>query len=53
MAGKIAIEYGDDYTTGCLLDYAYFNYHYQLIAVDLSKQKELEADPRAIQQIVL
>ena len=32
--------------TGCLLDY-----HYQLIAVDLSKQKELDADPRAIQQV--
>ena len=25
--------------------------HYQLIAVDQSKQKELDADPRAIQQI--
>ena len=40
----------DDYTTGCLLDYQYFKDHYQLIAVDLSKQKELDADPRAIQQ---
>ena len=40
-----------DYTTGCLLDYQYFKYHYQLTAVDLSKQKELDADPRAIQQI--
>ena len=44
--------YGDDYTTGCLLDYAYFKDHYRLIAVDLSKQKALDADPRAIQQIV-
>ena len=34
-----------------LLDYQYFKNHYQLIAVDLSKQKELDADPRAIQQI--
>ena len=42
---------GDDYTTGCLLDYQYFNDHYQLIAVDFSKQKELDADLRAIQQI--
>ena len=48
---KIATEKGDDYTTGCLLDYQYFKDHYQLIAVDLSKQKELDADPRAIQQI--
>ena len=31
---------------------SYFKDHYQLIAVDLSKQKELDADPRAIQQIV-
>ena len=44
-------EKGDDCTTGCLLDYQYFRDHYQLIAVDLSKQKELDADPRAIQQI--
>ena len=40
-----------DYTTGCLLDYQYLKDHYQLIAVDLSKQKELDADSRAIQQI--
>ena len=48
---KIATGKGDDYTTGCLLDYQYFKDNYQLIAVDLSKQKELDADPRAIQQI--
>ena len=48
---KIATGKGDDYTTGCLLDYHYFKDHYQLIAVDLSKQKELDADQRAIQQI--
>ena len=50
---KIATEKGDDYTKGCLLDYQYFKNHYQLIAVDLSKQKELDADPRSIQQIEL
>ena len=48
---KTATGRGDDYTTGCLLDYQYFKDHYQLIAVDLSKQKELDADSRAIQQI--
>ena len=48
---KIATGKGDDYTTGCLPDYQCFKDHYQLIAVDLSKQKELDADPRAIQQI--
>ena len=48
---KIATGQVDDYTTGCLLDYQYFKDHYQLIAVDLSKQKELDADSRAIQEI--
>ena len=44
-------EKGEDYTTGSLLDYNYFLKHYELIAVDLSKQKELDAEPRAIKQI--
>ena len=49
---KVSTGYGDDYKTGCLLDYAYSKDNYKLIAVDLSKQKALDADPRAIQQIV-
>ena len=48
---KIATGQGDDYTTGCLLDYSYFVNTYKMIAVDLSKQQALDADPRAIQQI--
>ena len=48
---KVMIGKGKDYTTGSLLDYNYFKEYYKLIAVDLSKQKELDADPRAIQQI--
>ena len=48
---KIATGKGDNCTTGCLLDYDYFKKNFQLIAVDLSKQRELNADPRAIQQI--
>ena len=48
---KIAMGQGDDYTTGCLLDYSYFINTYKMIAVDLSKQQALNADPRAIQQI--
>ena len=48
---KIATGKRDDYTTGCLLDHQYFKGYYQLIAVNLSKQKELDSDPRAIQQI--
>ena len=45
------IEKGEDYTTGSLLDYNYFKEHIKLVAVVLSKQKELDEDPRAIQQI--
>ena len=48
---KISTSKGDDYTTGCLLNYPYFKEHYKMIAIDLSRQKELDADPRAIQQI--
>ena len=48
---KVMIGKGEDYTTGSLLDYDYFIKHYKLVAVDLSKQKQLDADPRAIQQI--
>ena len=46
---KIATDQGDDYTTGCLLDYSYFKENYKMIAIDLSKQQALDADPRAIQ----
>ena len=48
---KIATGKGDDYTTGCLLDYCDFKENYKITAVDLSKQQALDADPRAIQQI--
>ena len=48
---KIATGQGDDYTTGCLLDYSYFKDRYKIIAMDLSKQQALDADPTAIQQI--
>ena len=48
---KVMIGKGEDYTTGSLLDSNYFDKHYKLVAVDLSKQKELDADPGAIQQI--
>ena len=43
---------GDNYTTGCLLHYIYFKNYYKDIAIDLSKQQVLEADPKAIQQIM-
>ena len=48
---KVMIGKGEDHTTGSLLDYDYLKKFYKLVAADLSKQKELDADPRAIQQI--
>ena len=48
---KIATGRGDDYTTGCFLDYSYFNNYYKMIAIYLSKQQVFDADPRATQQI--
>ena len=48
---KIATCQGDDCTTGCLLGYTYFKNYYKMIAVNLSKQQALDADPKAIQQI--
>ena len=48
---KITTDQGDDYTTGCLLDYIYFKNHCKMIPIDLSKQQALDADPKAIQQI--
>ena len=48
---KIAAGKGDDYTTGCLLNYPYFKENYKMIAIDLSKQQGLDADSRKIQQI--
>ena len=48
---KIPAGQGDDYTIGCLLDYPYFKKYYKLIAIDLSKQQKLDADPKPMQQI--
>ena len=46
---RTATGQGDDYTTGCLLDYSYFKENYKMIVIDLSKQHTLDADTRAIQ----
>ena len=49
---KIATGQEDDCTTGCLLNCQYIkDYYKMIIAIDLSKQQALDADPRAIQQI--
>ena len=42
----------NDYTSGNLLDYEYFSKYYKLIAIDLSKQTELENSDLK-QQIIL
>ena len=42
---------GDHYANGCLIDYFYFKEYYKMIATGLSNQKELDDDPKAIQQI--
>ena len=47
---KITTGQEDEYTTGCVLDYNFFNKHYKMIALDLSKQQELDVNPIAIQQ---
>ena len=49
---KVPTGQGAHYTTGCFLDYMHFKDNQKLIVVDLSKQKALDADLRAIQQIV-
>ena len=51
MITKIVTGQGDDYTTGYLLDYNYFDNYYKTIAIDLSKQYALDADPKTIKQI--
>ena len=48
---KIATGQGDEYTTGCLLDYTNFKDYYKMIVVDLSKQQALNSDRKEIQQI--
>ena len=48
---KLTIGQGEDCTTGRLLDYDYIKIHYKLIAVDLKRQKELDADLKTIQQV--
>ena len=46
---KICLRNGKHNTTGCLLNCSYFKDRYKLIAIDLARQKELDADPRSIQ----
>ena len=50
---KIETGEGDDYTTGCLLDYNCFSKHYEMIAIDLRKQRALDADPKQYNKLTL
>ena len=47
---KIENGQSDDYTNCCLLDYLYFQSHYNLILIDLREQQALNSDPEAIQK---
>ena len=49
--GKVTTGNGNNYATGCLLDYSYFKQNYKMITIDLSKQQALDADPKIIWQI--
>ena len=44
---KIIGMSNSDYTTGNLLDFAYYKENYQLIAIDISKQTKIR-DPQQI-----
>ena len=50
---KTSSGQGDDYTTGCLLDYNYFKVCYRRIAISLKKQQALNADPRELLLLLL
>ena len=49
---KMSPGQGDDYTTCCLLDFVYFEKSHKLTVANWGKQKALDADPKAIQQII-
>ena len=50
---EIATGQGYDYANGCLLDYIYFKNYYKIIAVNLSKQQVLDADPKQCNKLIL
>ena len=47
---NLSTGHGDGSTIGYLLEYIYFKKYYKMIAIDLSKQQALDADPKAIQE---
>ena len=49
---KITVGQGSDHTAGWLIDFNYFKKHDKMIAIDLTKEQAVDADPKAIQQII-
>ena len=47
---KLTTGKGEHYSTVCILEYDYIKNHYRLIPVDLRIQRELDANPKVIQQ---
>ena len=43
---KLMIKQGENYTTGCLLDYNYIKNHYKLEAAVFSRQEEFKSNLR-------
>ena len=50
---KNATGQGDDYATGCLLDYSYLKDHYKMIAIDLSKQQAMISIQEQFNKLIL
>ena len=50
---QITTAQGDDYTADCQLDVSYLQEHYEVIAIDLSKQQALDGDSKTMQQLIL
>ena len=50
---KVVTDQGDNYATGCLLDYYYFNKHYKMIVIDISQQEPFDADQKQYNKLIL
>ena len=46
---RLTTGQGEDYTARCFLYYEYIKHQYRLTAVDLCRQKESDADSKAVQ----
>ena len=48
---KLATDQGDDYSPCCLLDYLCYKNYLKMVAIDLSNQQAVDANPKTIEQI--